>query len=145
MIKKPIRGLIIFAIIVLALVALHFLLPYGLVPKLPFANCGPEEWRLLGLDFRSEEDVIDYLQEHELQYLNGTRLPHLEIPAGKQVFRYDGEVDWQALRQDIQVQQRLGYKVYIVMYHHPACLQGQTFTFKVTSFGWASLYGCCGI
>ena len=146
MIEKPYRGLIIFAIVLITLVTLHLFLPYGLIPKLPFANCGPEEWRLLGLDFRSEEDVIAFLKEHELQYLNGSCLPQLEeIPTGKQVFRFEGEVDWQALRQDIQVQKRPGYKVYIVTYHHPACMQGQTYTFKVTSFGWASLYGCCGI
>lgn len=146
MTHKPKRGLIYFSIILIILVALRFLLPYGLVPKLPFASCGPEEWRLLGVSFHSADDVFAYLQEHELQYLNGSCLPQLEeISAQEQVFRYDGEVDWQALRQSIQVQQRLGYQVYIVTYHHPACLQGQTFTFKVTNFGWASLYGCCGI
>lgn len=146
MTRKPLRGLGIFTIILIVLVALHFLLPYGLIPKLPFPNCGPEEWRLLGENFRSPEDVIAYLQEHELQYLNGSCLPQLEeISAQEQVFRYEGEVDLQALRQSVQVERRLGYRVYIVTYHHPACAQGQTYTFKVTSFGWASLYGCCGI
>jgi len=147
MTHKSIRGLIIFAIVLFILGALHFLLPYGLIPKLlPFPNCGPEEWRLLGARFDSKSDVIAYLQEHELQYLTGSCLPQLaDNPADQQVTRFDVDVDWQALEQEIKVEQRLGYTVYIVTYHHPACSQGQTYTFKVTSFGWASLYGCCGI
>lgn len=144
--RQLLRGLIIFTIVLVTLIVLHFLLPYGLIPKLSFPNCGPEKWRLLGMSFHGKEDVITYLQEHELQVLTGSRLPQLdEITDEEQVFRYDGEVDWQALQQGIQVQQRLGYQVYLVTYHHPACSPGQTYTFKVTSFGWASLYGCCGI
>ncbi len=144
--RKPIRGCIIFAVILFVLVALQFILPYGLVPKLSFPNCGPERWRLLGMNFHDKSDVIAYLQEHELQYLTGSCLPQLaDIPADQQVTRFDVEVDWQALEREIEVEQRLGYKIYIVTYHHPACSQGQTYTFKVTSFGWASLYGCCGI
>lgn len=132
-------------LVVALLVILYFALPFGL-PKLPFPNCGPERWAWLDARFESKQDVIVYLQEHELQYLSGSSLPRLTgFPPEMQVARLDVEIDWQALEQDIEVEERLFYKIYSLKYTHPACYPGQYYTLRVTSFGWASLYGCCGI
>ncbi len=131
------------AIVLIAI--LYFALPFGL-PKPPFPNCGPEHWACLDARFESKQDVIAYLQEHELQYLSGSSLPRLgEITPDMNVARFDVEIDWQALEQNIEVENRLFYKIYSITYTHPACMKGQYYTLRVTSFGWASLYGCCGI
>ncbi len=135
-----------FLLAIVFLVLLHFALPFGLIPKLAFPNCGPEGWAWLEARFENKQNVIAYLQAHELQYLSGSSLPRLvDIPPDMKITRFDVEIDWQALEQTIEVENRLFYKIYNLTYTHPACMKGQYYTLRVTSFGWASLYGCCGI
>jgi hypothetical protein len=138
-------GLALVLLLLLAL-AYNFVFPFGLVPRFGGRNCGPEHRRWLRRSFEGTPAVVAYLQAHELELLSGTGLPRLDaFPAGSIVSRYDGAVDWPSIAQAIQVQHRPGYVVYTLTYHHPACWGNQSYTFKVTSYGLASLYGCCGI
>ena len=144
--SKKWRGVVILLAVLLALVlVIRFVLPYGIMPKWASPNCGPEHWRWLGRSFKSGSEVSAYLQEHASGLLSGSLAP-----------RPNGSVDWnvspsdvslfvQAVAGAIQVESRPGYVIYSLTFHRPACNPGQSYTFKVTSFGLASLYGCCGI
>jgi hypothetical protein len=144
--SKKLRSVVVVLVVLLVLVLVsRFVLPYGIMPKWASPNCGPEHWRWLGRSFQSRSEVVAYLQEHALELLSGTLAP-----------RPNGAVDWnvspsdvsqfgQSIAEDIQVESRPGYVIYSLTYHRPACNPGQSYTFKVTSFGLASLYGCCGI
>ena len=137
---------VILAAALFALAACYFFLPFGPFPIPPSPNCGPEHWRGLGVQFESKSDVVAYLQAHELELLSGSNIPRLsEFPPDMRGVRMDVNIDWQSIEGEIQVEHRLGYKVYTLVFHHPACDKNQTYTFKVTSYGFASLYGCCGI
>jgi hypothetical protein len=140
--KFHLRRWPLWVAIAVGLVALYFLFPFGF-PKLPFPNYGPEHRRWLDARFNSREDVIAYLQAHEAELLRGSQLPTLE-ENGTALQLVGAEIDWQELEQAIEVEQRLGYKVFRLTYQHPYC-QGQYYTFQVTSYGLASLYGCCGV
>lgn len=143
---KKYKIVIVGVSLILAIIILNLLLPYGLIPRLPSPNCGPEEWHWLGQSFSSKDDVVAYLQTHEVELLSGSYIAGLEgYPPDAMYIRLDVELDWQAIENDIQVERRLGYTIYSYTYQHPACGEGQMHTFKVTSFGFASLYGCCGI
>jgi hypothetical protein len=136
---------ILLVLLVLALVN-YFVFPFGILPKWATPNCGPEHRRWLGRAFDSNHDVVVYFQEHQLELLNGSSTPRLdEFPAGTIVSRLDVAIDWQSLADDIQVEHRPGYSVYTLTYHRAGCSENQRYTFKVTSYGLASLYGCCGI
>jgi hypothetical protein len=144
--SKKWRGVLVVLAVLLALVLVtRFILPYGIMPKWSSPNCGPEHWRWLGRSFQSRGEVAVYLQEHARELLSGSLAP---LP--------DGSVDWivppsddvlfgQFSVENIQVERRSGYVIYSLTFHRPACNPGQSYTFKVTSFGLASLYGCCGI
>jgi hypothetical protein len=143
--RKAARVVAVLVICLAGAMVCYFLLPFGL-PKIATPNCGPEHWRWLGSRFESKADVITYLQAHELELLSGSSTPRLEpFFPGMVVSHFDVEIDWEKLENDIQVEQRLGYTVYTLTYHHPACSEHQNYTLKVTSFGFASLYGCCGV
>ncbi len=145
MLRKYYRRWMIWVAIPLVLLAVNFLLPFGLFPKLPFPNCGPEEWRWLDAHFDSKSDVIAYFQAHQLELINGSQLPELGgFSPDVNVEPLDVEIDWQALEESIRVEKRFGYTLYTLTYEHPLCKR-QYHTFKVTSYGLASLYGCCGI
>jgi hypothetical protein len=100
----------------------------------------------LNRSYSDESEVVDYLQNHASEFLSGRLEP-----------RKDGDaVDWNVSKADVTqfrqsiagkivVEHRFGYAVYSITYHRPACSESQTYTFKVTSNGFASLYGCCGI
>jgi hypothetical protein len=136
---------ILASLFILALVH-YFVFPFGILPKWASPNCGPEHWRWLGHTFDRKDDVVAYLQEHELELLSGYQTPRLEdASVSTNVPRPDVVIDWQAITNDIQVERRIGYVVYTLTYHHPGCSASQTYAFKVTSLGFASLYGCCGI
>jgi hypothetical protein len=132
--------------IIVLVLAGHFLLPFGLFPKWASMNCGPEHWRWLDRSFSSESEVVTYLQNNASDLLSG-RLEPLQD---------NNDVDWnvtktdvilfsQSITENVMVDNRFGYAVYSITYHRPACSESQTYTFKVTSYGFASLYGCCGI
>jgi hypothetical protein len=141
---KP--ALWVLAVILVLAVVLNFAFPFGILPKSASPNCGPEHWRWLGRMFVSQGDVVAFLQEHEMELLNGYQTPRLGgFPAGANGARSDVSIDWQSLAKALQVERRPGYVVYTLTYHHPACSKSQVYTFKVTSYGLASLYGCCGI
>lgn len=144
--KKQSRALWWFSILVIFLLAAsYFLLPLGF-PKPASPNCGPEQWRWLGERFSSKADVLDYLKRNEISLLAGTNTPRLGgYPPEWSVGRMDVTIDWVSIENSIQVKKHLGYTIYILTYNHPACYPGQLYTFKVTSYGFASLYGCCGI
>jgi hypothetical protein len=126
--------------------AYYFCFPFGLIPKEASPNCGPEHRRWLGERFKSKSDIIAYLQAHELELLSGTNTPRLDgTPPGVQNSRMDVEIDWQTITADIQVNHRVGYNIYTLIYHHPACSTNQSFSLRITSYGFASLYGCCGV
>lgn len=145
--SKIMKSTLLVVVILLLLAALSYLiLPYGLFPKIAMPNCGPERWRWLGGRFESKEDVLRYVQEHELELMSGSHTPYLgEFPSDWVVSRMQVDIDWNLIRQDIQVEYRPGYTIYTLVFHHPACSPHQSHTFKVTSFSFASLYGCCGI
>jgi hypothetical protein len=146
MTKKRRRVLWGLAVLLVLAVVHYFVFPFGILPKLPSPNCGPEHWRWLGHTFDRKGDVVAYLQEHELELLSGYQTPRLEeAPVITNVPRPDVVIDWQTLTEGIQVEHRPGYVVYTLTYHHPACSASQSYKLKVTSLGFASLYGCCGI
>jgi hypothetical protein len=140
------RTLFVLALsLVLGLVG-QFIFPFGLIPKWASPNCGPEHWRWLGGAFHSQRDVVAYLQQHELELLSGSSTPRLDaFPASWSVSRMQVVIDWQSIAEDIHVKHRPGYIIYVLTYHHPACSGNQSYTFKVTTYGLASLYGCCGV
>jgi hypothetical protein len=145
--SKKTRGAVLALVVLLVLVLVsHIVLPYGIMPKWASPNCGPEHWRWLDRSFTSKSDVVTYLQDHELELLSGTLPPR---PDGSSVnwdvSRSGVMPDWQSIAEDIQVEIRPGYVIYTFTFHRPACNEGQSYTFKVTSYGLASLYGCCGI
>ena len=144
---KSLRRILLIAGVLLVLALIYnFLLPFGIIPKLASPNCGPEYWRWLGGSFKSKQAVVAYIQEHELELLSGSHTPRLGgFPADWVVTRMDVVIDWQKIAEDIQVENRPGYTLFTLTYHYPGCSSNQTYTFKVTSYGLASLYGCCGI
>jgi hypothetical protein len=140
------RVLLVLALILGLTLAGIFILPFGFLPKKASPNCGPEHWRWLGGTFDGKRGVVAYLQEHELEILSSSQTPRLdEFPAGSTVLRMDVVIDWQSIAEAIQIEHRPGYDIYSLTYHPPACDESQSYTFKVTSFGLASLYGCCGV
>ncbi len=141
--KKVILAIVVPLILALAGI---FVFPFGIIPKFASPNCGPEYWRWLGRNFNSGEDVVSYVRVHEIELLSGTCVPRLDpIPSGMVVSRMDVAIDWQSITSDILVVHRPLYTLYILNYHHPACLATQSYTLQLTSYGLASLYGCCGI
>lgn len=139
-------GLLISLLILAVIVGGYYLLPFGPIPRLPFPNCGPEHRAWLNVRIHSREEFLAYLQDHELELFSGSHTPHLgPFPPEWQVSRLDVELDWDGIAQGIQVEQRLGYAIYSITYSHPMCGAHQTYRFRLTSFGQASLYGCCGI
>jgi hypothetical protein len=144
--KKSRRTVLVLVVFLALVLVSHFILPFGIMPKWASPNCGPEHWRWLGRSFKSKSDVVKYLEDHELELLSGTLPPRQDgSPVDWNVSPSDVILFWQSIAEDIQVETRPGYVIYSLTYHRPACNTGQSYTFKVTSFGLASLYGCCGI
>jgi hypothetical protein len=144
--KTSRRAVWVLVVLLVLVLVNYFVLPFGIMPKWASPNCGPEHWRFLGMSFKSRSDVVAYLQEHELELLSGTLIPRLDgFPVDWNVSRLDVMPDWQSITEDVQVEHRLGYVIYTFTYHRLACSKNQSYTFKVTSYGFASLYGCCGI
>lgn len=84
-------------------------------------TCSPEELRWLGVRFESKDEVINYLKAHELELMTGSN-PHLgEILPDEMTFSFDVEIDWQVLEENVQVEQRLGYSVYPLVFQPAAC------------------------
>lgn len=145
--SKTLRRVLLVLVVSMVLVtAGHFALPFGITPKWASPNCGPEHWRLLNSTFPSKSEVVTYLQGHERELLSGTLEP------GQDGYSIDWNVAQadvmqfrQSIAEDIVSQDHLGYMIYTFTFHRPACSESQTYTFKVTSYGFASLYGCCGI
>lgn len=124
---------------------MYFLLPFGLFPKPASPNCGPEHRRWLDERPQSKADFMQYLRGHERELFTSGQVPRLEaLPAGSS-FTMGAPVDYEQLAAHIQVEKRLGYTVYSLTYHPAACDPTQSYTLKITSFGLASIYGCCGI
>jgi hypothetical protein len=145
--SKTLRSIlwVIMGVLILV-IAGHFLLPFGIVPKWASMNCGPEHWRWLDRPFSSEGDVIIYLQNNASDLLSGRLKPHRDNNAVDwSVSQTDVNLFNQSIAKKIVVERRFGYYIYTLTYHRPACSESQTFIFKVTSYGFASLYGCCGI
>ncbi|GAP16040.1 hypothetical protein LARV_03836 [Longilinea arvoryzae] len=128
-----------------AAAVVYFLFPYGIFPKSASPNCGPESWHWLDFHPQSEAEFIAYLREHELQYLNGSQLPRLEAGMNLNNTPMGQPIDYDRLAADLRVQRRLGYVIYSLTYTHPACDPTQHYTLRITSYGFASLYGCCGV
>ena len=140
------RVLLVLGLLIGLALVYNFLLPFGIIPILPSPNCGPEYWRWLGGAFTSKQDVVAYLQVHEIELLSGSHTPRLGgFPSDWIVTRMNVTIDWQSIENDIQVVHRPGYTMYTLTYHYPGCTESQSYTFKVTSYGLASLYGCCGV
>ena len=144
--SRKVRKLLLwFGGIVLALVLLNFLLPFGM-PRPASPNCGPEQWRWLNVRIESREDFIAYLQAHEVDLISGTNTPRLGgYPPGVVNNRMPGEIDWQQLSNQVWVKQRPGYTLYVLHYHHLACGEGQMYKLEITSYGLAAIWGCCGV
>ncbi len=123
----------------------YFLFPFGFFPKPASPNCGPEERLWLDFHPQSETEFIAYLRQHELQYLNSSQLPRLKVNANSPGFAMGEPIDYDRLAAAVQVHRRLGYAIYTLTYTHPACGKNQRYTLRITSFGFASLYGCCGV
>lgn len=144
--KRTLARLSWLALVLIAAGAvIYFLFPFGLFLKPASPNCGPEEQRWLDFRPQSEAEFITYLREHELQYLNGAQLPRLKTNAGLPGIALGESIDYDLLAANVQVQRRLGYAIYSLTYTHPACGKNQHYTLRITSFGFASLYGCCGV
>lgn len=123
----------------------YYLLPFGPFLKPSSPNCGPEQWHWLGERFTNKADLVAYLKENELSLFSGTGVPRLENEIAQQTGqRMEGEIDWKMIEDSIQVRQRIGYRVFILQYQPLAC-PGQSYTLKVTSYGFSSLFGCCGV
>lgn len=139
------RALIFTGLVLLALALINFLLPFGL-PKPGMMNCGPDQWLWTGENIRDKGDFLAYLQAHEVELLRGSNTPRLGgFPPGVTVSPMNVQLDWESIADQIVVKHRIGYTLYQLTYRHPACNPGQTYTLKMTSYGFAELYGCCGI
>ncbi len=137
--------ILIFTGLILAILG-FYLLPFGLIPKPATLNCGPEKWASLHHRFTSREDVVQYLKDHELELMSGMNLPRLKQGGSDQLIRWqDFVINWNEVKDNIIVENRILYTLYRFEYHHPACTPTQTYILQVTSYGLASLYGCCGI
>lgn len=128
-----------------ATVLLYFLLPFGLFPKPASPNCGPEHRRWLEIRPQSAADFLQYLHEHERELFTSGQVPRLDALSDDYTFTMDVTVDFEQLAAQIKVEKRLGYTIYSLSYHPPACNSTQIYTLKITSLGIASLYGCCGV
>lgn len=139
-------AIVVFLVFLAAIVWGYYLLPFGPIPKLAAPNCGPEQRDWLKVRLEDKEDFLAYLQGHELELFSGSSTPYLgALPAEWQVERLDVSMDWEAITEGIQVERRLGYSIYSITYTHPLCGKNQHYVLRMTSFGQASLYGCCGI
>jgi hypothetical protein len=144
--KKTRRAVLVLIVLLVLVLVSRFVLPFGIMPKWASPNCGPEHWRWLDSSFKSKNDVVAYLQDHELELLSGTLMPRTDgLSVDWDESRLGVMPDWQAIAEDIHVESRPGYVIYTFTFHRPACNEGQSYTFKVTSYGLASLFGCCGI
>jgi len=128
-----------------AAVLLYFLLPFGLLPKAASPNCGPEHRRWLDVRPQNTADFMLYLRTHERELFTSGMVPRLDALPANNTFTMDVAVDYEQLAAQFQVEKRLGYTIYSLTYHPPACDPTQTYTLKITSLGIASLYGCCGV
>ena len=142
--RKTIRFWVILGLVASFLLAGNFLLPFGPIPMPPAPNCGPEHWRWFDERLESTEDVVAFLQAKQSLLFSASHLPQLDPPEGTTVPPSVMAVDWRAVAQNIQVKQRLGYKIYLYKFQPVHC-PGQSYTFKITTFGMASVYGCCGV
>lgn len=140
------RIILWLSIAVLCLLAAgNFLFPFGLFSKPAVPNCGPEHRRWLGEHFENKAELLAYLKKNELALFSGIDVPRLdEYPLQGSGQRMAGTIDWQLIEDSIQVRQRIGYKLYVLDYQPLAC-PGQSYTLKVTGYGLASLFGCCGV
>lgn len=131
--------------IVLLILIHYFLFPFGIFRFPGVPNCGPEQWYRFRLMIDDKEDFIAFLKAHELELFSGSHTPHLgPYPEDWTVSRLNVVVDWQQIARQTQVKNRLFYKIYILTYSHPLC-SPQTYTLMVTSYGFGSLMGCCGV
>lgn len=139
------RRVCIFLSLLAAIAGLYFLFPFGVFPRPASPNCGPERWRWLDVHPKSAVEFVDYLRAHELELLNGSQLPRLDGRIFPDEIRLGESIDYDLLLAGVQVNERIGYTIFTLTYAHPACGEYQRYTLKITSFGFASLYGCCGV
>jgi hypothetical protein len=118
--------------------------PFGAPPKGIFPNCGPEDRYKFDVTINSKEDFINFLKNNKINQwvkLDSFRENPTNYP--------QGEIDWDKVSSAINTENietrtiyTLDYNVISVGKDYIETCSG--FTVKMTSDGYASVYGCCG-
>ncbi|MBI2110123.1 hypothetical protein HYT58_03055 [Candidatus Woesearchaeota archaeon] len=114
--------------------------PFGAPPKGNSPNCGPENRYKFDVTIKSKEDFVNFLKTHEINRrveLDNFKNRNMDYKEMK-----SAEPDWNKVLSEVKTENG-GLKTIYVLKYNPITCSG--YTLKMTTDGYVSVYGCCGI